>query len=155
MYLATPFCNITFPEWRWLQHGKPLSFRNSRASRICRPSLWTWERGRPSLRCPYLSHQSSCQLLCCRTDIIISSWIIFVQCQQLSVKTFFETQSMENIVSKEYVLYEFNNSYFSQIAVVANNTWLIISLNQILIYLCFVYICLFYNIFVVYTRHVF
>lgn len=63
-YLATPFWSMMFPEWRWLQGGKPRSFRNTRASNIWRPNRCTWETGKPALRCPYFWLQSSCHRLC-------------------------------------------------------------------------------------------
>jgi hypothetical protein len=68
-YLATPFCSMMLPEWRWLQGGKPRSFRNRRASNIWRPNRCTWDTGKPALRCPYFWLQSSCHRLCSDSEV--------------------------------------------------------------------------------------
>lgn len=58
---ATPFWEITFPEWRCETVGKSRFLRNTRASSICRPMRWICWRGRPLPRLPYLYDQSSFQ----------------------------------------------------------------------------------------------
>lgn len=59
--LATPFWITTLPEWRWVTVGNPRSFRNTRASNICRPIRCTCGNLSPLPRAAYLWIQSSFQ----------------------------------------------------------------------------------------------
>lgn len=77
---ATPFWEMTLPEWRCDTVGKSRFFRNTRASRIWRPMRWICCRGSPLPLLPYLWHQSSfqqfrsiCKAFCAKIFTVFSS----------------------------------------------------------------------------------